>query len=242
MRFYSLANRNFKEIYRDPVSILLGLIMPIALLILFVSIQQNIPIEAFKAQNLTPGIIVFGFSFLIMFSAVLIAKDKQSAFLVRLFTTPLKASDFIKSYIIAFVPLALLQIAVCLIVGVLLGATFSNIFLSILLLIVVAFLCISLGVMLGALFSVNQVSGIGSLLITIISLFSGAWMDLRMIGGVFESIGYALPFAHAIDAAKLILSGHTLSNISNNLVVIGIFTVVTFSLSIISFKRMMTKV
>ncbi len=242
MKFYSLANRNLKEIYRDPVSVLLGLLLPIALLILFSSMQKNIPIDVFKPQFLTPGIIIFSFAFLIMFSAILLAKDKQSAFLVRLFTTPLKTRDYIQSYIYPFIPLALFQVIICLIVGTLLGATFSNIFLSLVLFLLIAIACVSMGVILGALFSVNQVSGVGSVLITAIGLFSGAWMELKMIGGIFESIGYALPFAHAVDASRALLSGAHFSDIVSNFYVILIYTLSSFVLAILSFKWTMKRI
>lgn len=241
MRFYSLASRNFKEIYRDPVSILLGLVMPVALLILFSSIYWRTQVEMFSPQKLTPGLIVFSFAFLMMFSAVLLAKDRQSAFLTRLFTAPLKPSDFILSYMLPFIPLAIFQILVCFVVGVILGATLTNILLSLLIFLLIALICISLGIIVGSLFSVNQVSGIGALVITIISLFSGAWTPLKVIGGIFETIGYALPFAHGVDAAVLLLSGSNFEDITNNLYFILMYTVLLFMLAILSFRWAMRK-
>jgi len=241
MRFYSLASRNFKEIYRDPVSILLGLVMPAVLLILFSSIYWRTQVEMFSPQKLTPGLIVFSFAFLMMFSAVLLAKDRQSAFLTRLYTAPLKPSDFILSYILPFIPLAIIQILVCFVIGVMLGATLTNIFISLLIFLLIALICISLGIIVGALFTVNQVSGIGALVITIISLFSGAWTPLRVIGGIFETIGYALPFAHGVDAAVALLSGSNLGEVTNNLYVVLIYAVSLFILAILSFKWSMRK-
>jgi len=242
MKFYSLANRNFKEIYRDPVSVILGLLMPLVLLILFSSIQKNTHLEMFSAQSLTPGIIIFSFSFLIMFSAILLAKDKQSAFLVRLFTTPLNPSDYILSYMLPFIPLAFLQVLICMIVGIILGAVFSNIFISMLIFFLLALICISIGMILGSLFTVSQVSGFGSLLITAISLFSGAWIDLKMVGGIFDVIGYALPFAHAVDALKGLLSGSHFTDISKNINVILVYTISLGILAVLSFKWTMKRI
>ncbi len=241
MKFYSLANRNIKEVYRDPVSVLLGLVMPIALLILFSSIYKRTQLEMFSPQMLTPGIIIFSFAILIMFSAILLAKDKQSAFLIRLFTTPLKSSDFILAYMLPFIPLAIFQTLICFIVGALLGATFSNVFISLIIFLPVAVICISLGIILGALFTVNQVSGVGSLLVTAIGLFCGAWTPLKMMGGVFETIGYVLPFAHAVDAAKELLSGSPFVAISDNFYVILIYATILFILAILSFRWTMKK-
>ncbi len=242
MRFYSLAVRNLKEIYRDPVSMVLGLAMPLALLLLFSSMHKKIPLDIFDPQSLTSGIVVFSFAFLMMFSSILLAKDKQSTFLVRLFTTPLKPSDYILSYILPFLPLAFFQAVICMIVGSMLGATFSNVLISLLLFLLIALLCVSLGIILGSLFTVNQVSGAGSILITAIGLFSGAWMDLKIVGGVFESIGYVLPFAHAVDASKGLLSGSHFGDISGNFYVILLYAVVLFLLAILSFKRTMRRI
>lgn len=242
MKFYCLTLRNLKEIYRDPVSLLLGIVMPAALLLLFSTIYNNTGVELFSPQKLTPGMIVFSFAFLMMFSSVLLAKDRQSAFLIRLYTTPLKPSDFMLAYMLAFVPLAIAQVVVCFVVGVILGATFSGILLSLLIFLLIAVICISLGTIMGALFTVNQVSGIGAIVITVISIFSGAWTPLKEIGGVFETIGYALPFAHAVDATQGLLTGSSFEAILNNLYPILIYTGVLIFLAIVSFRLAMKKV
>jgi ABC-2 type transport system permease protein len=239
MKFYSLADRNFKEIYRDPVSVLLGLAMPLALLILFTSIAKNTQLEIFTPRWLTPGIIIFSFSFLIMFSAMLLAKDKESAFLIRLFSTPLKPVDYILSYILPFIPLAFFQALICMLTGKILGAEFSNLFISLLPLFLIAITCISLGVLLGSLFTVNQISGIGSILITAVSLFSNVWMDLKLVGGIFETIGYALPFAHATDIVKHLFSGSPLYDVSRQFIIVLVYAITFFTLAILAFRRNM---
>jgi ABC-2 type transport system permease protein len=242
MKFYSLASRNMKEIYRDPVSTILGLVMPVALLILFSSIYTRSHLKMFSPQRLTPGIIVFCYAILIMFSATLLAKDRQSAFLVRLLTAPLKSSDFILAYMLPFIPLAIFQALVCFIIGAILGATFVNVFGSLLVFLLVAIMCTSLGIILGSVFTVNQVSGVGSLFVTAIALFSGAWTPLKIMGGVFESIGYALPFAHAVDATQELLSGSAFGVISVNILVILIYAISIFLLAVLSFRVTMKRI
>ena len=195
----------------------------------------------FSPQMLTPGIIIFCFAFLIMFSAILLAKDKESALLTRLFTTPLKPSDFILAYILPFLPLAFFQTAICLIVGAILGATFQHLILVCIIFFFAAIICICLGMILGSFITVNQVSGVGSLLITAIGLFCGAWTPLKMMGGVFETIGYALPFAHAVDAAKGLLTGSSFSNILGNFYFILIYALALFVLAIFSFRWRMKR-
>jgi len=234
MRFLSLANRNLKEIYRDPVNITLGLAMPVGLLFLFSSLQKNIPIDNFTPQNLTPAIVIFGFAFLIMFVAVLLAKDRQNSFLIRLFTTPLKPVDFYLAYLLPFIPFAFFQIIVCFTIGIILGGVFVNILLGIIIFILIMTICINIGIIMGSMLTVNQVSGVGSIMITVISLFSGAWMDLKMVGGIFEVIGYILPFAHAVDALKIILNGGSFSTIAVNLIWVLAYCIIAVVFAILA--------
>ena len=238
MKFLSLTSRNMKEIYRDPVSILLGVAMPAALLIIFASISQNIPLEQFEVQALTPGIIVFSFSFLTMFSAILLSKDRQSAFLTRLLASPLRPVDFILAYSLPFIPIALIQIITCFTVAIFFGFSLEliNFFVSFIILIPIAFACIGLGMILGSLLTENQVAGVGSLVIITASLFGGAWMDLNMVGGVYKNIGYGLPFAHAIDATRAIYKGTEIIGIVENMYWIVGYTMLFLIAGILSFQ------
>lgn len=241
MRFYQLALRNFKEVYRDKVTMLLGIVMPVGFLVLFSSMQKGIQLEIFKPASLAPGIIVFCYAFLTMFSSVLLAKDRQNAFLIRLFTTPLKAKDYILSYTLPFIPLAFMQTIICFVIAIALGAHFTNIFAASILLLFVALIFIFLGVIFGSMFTLNQVSGVGSIFITIASLFSGAWMDLKMIGGIFDTFGYALPFAHAVDLVRSILSGKGIEGLIGSLWVVIGYTLILMIIAIFAFKKAKSK-
>lgn len=242
MKFYQLALRNLKEVYRDKVTMLLGIVMPVGFLILFSSIQKGVQLDIFKPASLAPGIIVFCFAFLTMFCSILIAKDRQNAFLIRLYTTPLKAKDYILSYTLPFIPLAILQTIICFVIALFLGAEFTNIFVASLILIITALIFIFLGVIFGSLFTMNQVSAVGSIFITIASLFSGAWMDLKMIGGVFDTFGYALPFAHSVDISRALLFGKGMSGLYGSLLVLIGYLLVLSVLSYFAFKKAMKKI
>lgn len=236
MKFVSLVERNTKELFRDPLNVFLGLFMPVLFLLLFTSMQERLPVDLFKPEMLTPGILIFGFSFLIMFTSTMVAKDKQFSFLNRLLAAPLKASDFILGYMLPFIPFAILQGLVCFSAAILMGADFGNILMPVLILFLTAITCISLGLIFGTIFTIGQASGVVSILITVISLFSGAWVELKMMGGLFVKIGYALPFAHAVDAIRALVKEAQLADISNNLNVIIVYSVSSFLLSIFVFK------
>lgn len=226
-----------KEVFRDPLTLLLGVAMPVILLFLFSSLQDlGGGIELFEPQMLTPGLVIFSFAFIIMFSGTLLGKDSKSAFLTRLLSTPLKPIDYLLAYLLPFIPVAIFQVVVCYAVGLLLGMPMINVGFTLLIFFLMAILSISIGIILGSLLTINQISGVGSLIITMVSLFSGAWMDLKMIGGIFQAIGYALPFAHSIDALKALSKGASFSDIQTNFIWVLIYTVVFFVLAIYAIK------
>ena len=76
MKMLLFAKRNFKEILRDPLNLSFLFGFPVVLLVLLSAIQANIPVSMFEIQHLAPGIAVFGLSFMTLFSATLIAKDR----------------------------------------------------------------------------------------------------------------------------------------------------------------------
>jgi ABC-2 type transport system permease protein len=243
MRFGELAIRNFKEMLRDPISMGLELGIPAGFLAIFWALGRSIGDESFlTTAMLVPGIAVFGFAFLLMFSAMTLSRDREGALLSRLLTAPLKPRDFILSYSLPYIPMVILQIALCFGIGVLLGLeTPANAGLSFLVLLVMGICCVELGMILGLLFNVNQASGVGSVIITLVALLGGIWIDLRAIGGVFYGIGNALPFAHAIDAARDAMIGAGFSSIATDFYWVLGYTLVFFALGTFLFRWRMVE-
>ena len=210
MRMLTFAKRCMKEILRDPLNLLFGLGFPLVLLLLLSCLQANIPVSLFEINSLTPGITVFGLSFMTLFSATLISRDRETAFLQRLYTTPLRSVDFILGYVLPMIPVALGQGLICYLVAIPLGLTVSiHIFYAIIGLIPVAVFNISLGLLCGSLLGVKQVGGIcGALLTNLSAWLSGVWFDLKLVGGTFEAIAKLLPFVHAVEMEKALLRGN----------------------------------
>ena len=121
MKTLVFASRNRKEILRDRLNLMFGIGFPVILLLLLSLIQSNVPVELFAIDKLTPGIVVFGYSFIALFSGMLIAKDRTSSFMLRLFTSPMTASQFILGYTLPLLPMALAQSLLCYGVALLLG-------------------------------------------------------------------------------------------------------------------------
>ena len=204
MRMMTFAKRCAKEILRDPINLGFGLGFPLVLLLLLSSLQANIPVSLFEIDTLTPGITVFGLSFMTLFSATLIAKDRESALLQRLYTTPLTGLDFIIGYMLPILPIAIGQAIICYLFAIPLGLTVSvNIIYAVIGIIPMAIFNIALGLLCGSIFGVKQVSGIcGALLTNLSAWLSGVWFDLKLVGGFFEKLANALPFVHAAELEK----------------------------------------
>ena len=210
MKMFTFAKRCGKEILRDPINLGFGLGFPLVLLVLLSAIQANIPVSLFEIDTLTPGITVFGLSFMTLFSATLIAKDRESALLQRLYTTPLSGVDFIIGYMLPLLPIALGQTIICYLFAIALGLTVSvNIISAIIGIIPMAVFNIALGLLCGSILGVKQVGGIcGALLTNLSAWFSGVWFDLNLVGGSFKKIANALPFVHAAEMEKALFSGN----------------------------------
>ena len=210
MRMWAFASRNTKEILRDPLTLFFGLGFPLVLLLLLSAIQANIPVPLFEIQHLTPGITVFGLAFMTLFSATLISRDRSSALLQRLYTTPLTAWDFIIGYTLPIAPIAIAQSLICYLAALALGLPFSvNIFYAVVLILPISLLYIGLGLLCGSVLNDKQVGGIcGALLTNLSAWLSGIWFDLELVGGAFRKIAYALPFVHAVELERAALSGN----------------------------------
>lgn len=207
MRCMLFSRRTAMEILRDPLSILFGLGFPLVILLLLHMIQARIPVPLFVLENLTPGIAVFGASFLALFTATLVAKDRSSAFMQRLFTTPMTAWDFILGYTLPVIPMGLAQSVILYGVAALLGLPVHlSILLCVLLQLPVSIFFIGLGLMFGTVLTEKQVGGIcGAALTNVSAWLSGAWFDLALVGGAFQKVANLLPFSHAVELGRAAL-------------------------------------
>jgi len=240
MKTMVFAARNRKEIMRDPLNLAFGIGFPLVILLLLSAIQANIPVSLFAIDKLSPGIAVFGLSFISLFSGTLISKDRTTSYLMRLFASPLSAYDFILGYTLPLLPMAVAQSVVCYLAAFILGLPINlNVLLAIVVTIPAALLYIGIGLWAGSVFNDKQVGGIcGALLTNVSAWLSGTWFDLNLVGGAFKTISYLLPFAHSVDAAKAAVAGDYAAIFPHLWWVIGYAAVILF-IAISAFKRKM---
>ncbi|MBE7086138.1 MAG: ABC transporter permease [Clostridiales bacterium] len=242
MRMFAFAKRNTKEIIRDPLTIVFGLGFPLILILLLSAIQANIPVSLFEIQSLTPGITVFGLSFMTLFSATLIAKDRGNSLLQRLYTTPLTPIDFILGYTLPILPFAVAQSGICYLVAIFLGLDVTvNILFAVLLLVPCGIFFIALGLLFGSILTDKQAGGIcGALLTNLSAWLSGVWFDLELVGGAFQKIAYMLPFVHAVEMERAILVGNFAEIFPHLWWVLG-YMIVVLGVAVLLFLRQMKK-
>lgn len=242
MRMMTFAKRCAKEILRDPINLGFGLGFPLVLLLLLSAMQANIPVNLFEINTLTPGITVFGLSFMTLFSATLIAKDRESAFLQRLYTTPLTGLDFILGYMLPILPIALGQAVICYLCAIPLGLNFGvNVVYAIIGIVPMAVFNIALGLLFGSILGVKQVGGIcGALLTNLSAWLSGVWFDLELVGGAFEKIANVLPFKHAAELEKALFNGN-FEVVAEHLLPIIIYSVIVTIVAVFCFLGQMKK-
>lgn len=242
MRIWTFSKRCAKEILRDPINLFFGLGFPIILLLLLSAIQANVPVDLFTIENLTPGISVFGLSFFALFSATLVAKDRESAFLQRLYTTPLRAHEFILGYMLPMLPFALMQSGCCYLVALFLKLPLSvNIFYAVFFNMPMAVFYISLGLLFGSMMNGKQVGGIcGALLTNLSAWLSGVWFDLSLVGGAFEAIAHALPFVHAVELVQAVLT-EDFKDIASHLLPVLLYMLAVSLGAVLLFLRQMKK-
>lgn len=241
-KMLTFAGRNTKEILRDPLNLCFGLGFPLVLILMLSAIQANIPVSLFEIHHLTPGITVFGLAFMSLFSATLIAKDRGSSLLQRLYTTPLTPLDFILGYTLPILPVAVAQSVVCYAVAIPLGLEVTvHILPAILLVVPISVLYIAIGLLCGSILTDKQVGGIcGALLTNLSAWLSGTWFDLELVGGAFRGIAYALPFVHAVEMERAVLAGNYAEIFPHLWWVLG-YAVVTLIAAVCLFLRQMKR-
>lgn len=238
MRTLNFAKRNFKEIMRDPLSIIFSVLLPLFLLFIFK--QINIPNESYELHNFTPGIVVFGFSFITLFTAMLVSKDRTSSLLIRLGISPMKPIEYILGYMLSIIPLILIQNVLFFILAIALGLNFSiNIIGAMLISIVVAILFIAIGIIFGSLFSEKASSGISSIVVQLVCFTSGMYFPRELLGNAFSKICEYLPFESCVTIIKGIMNNNLESITIRNIIVFLVYTIIMLTISIIVFRKKM---
>lgn len=244
-RIIVLANRNLKEILRDPLSLMFTFAMPLLLEVLFYLIFHQLTPQ-FEMKYLAPGIVVFAQSFVSLFTGSLIATDRNSSFLTRLYVSKAKPYEFIISYGLAVVPIIIAQSLLFFLIG---GIIDSSIFClgmlwGVLLSLLTSFLFISFGILFGSLCNEKSIGGVASIVIVGQSVLSGMWFQTEGLDAGMMTFMKCLPFKNATDLLTNSLNGiaNSFSEFWLPLIIVLAYTIVSFVISVMVFKCKMKNV
>lgn len=243
-RILLFAGRNMKEILRDPVNLFFALGFPVVFLLLLSALNSGASAQAdnpvFHMESLTPGIVAFAPVFMALFSGMLLAKDRTSSFLMRLFTSPITSADFLFGYTLPMVIVAMVQSSITFLAAVLFGFHFTgNVLLAVIVVIPITLFFVAVGLLCGSVMSDKAVGGVCGALLTIVAgWFGGIWFPLELIGGWFAVTAKILPFYHAAQAAAAAVNGNYGEILFHIAVVTG-YAIVLFVVAVFVFNRKM---
>ena len=246
----SFAKRNLKEMCRDALSYILCMAFPIVMLVIMTLVNESIPAEAnmtiFRIDNLMGGIIIFGQTFVMLFTTLAVSKDRETSFLMRLFASPMKSSNFTMGYFLPMILIAMAQafvtvaasLAISFIVGVKLN--YAGVLLSIVLSVPSAVMFIGIGVLFGTLLNSNAAPGLCSIVISLGSFLGGIWFDAEGTGGVLYRICKCLPFIYCTRTVRsTIAMDFSRSSFVIPLIVVVAMAIILSILSAVVFKTKM---
>lgn len=253
----AFIKRNFLEMLRDPLSYVFSIGFPVVMIILFSVIgkyAEGMDV-IFGAKTLIPGMMMFSFTFVMMLSSLLVAKDRTSAFVIRLYTSPMKTVDFVLGYTVPFFAVGIAQEIACLAFGGLIalitGGSFFSFGAALLLMLAMLpmlLICICLGVLFGSVLNEKAAPGISSVFISAAGILGGAWMPLDTMGG-FETFCRFLPFYPSVYIGRVItgashsvpdMGAYTFDSVAAlGIIPIAVFLIVLAALALIAFKRNM---
>lgn len=247
--------RNLKEILRDPIIYIFCLGFPIAMFLLFYIINKysNGNTATFEILSLLPGIIVFSYSFVMLTLAIIVSKDKQTSFLKRLYSSPMKSHHFILGYFLVGLFIGLLQTIICILTGFIISlisnigfVSFGNILLLIVAELPILITNIFLGILFGTIFNDKSAPAICSVFISLSGILGGCWMPIETMGA-FETFCRFLPFYPSVYIGRIITNAknalgtqYIFGSVSSlGLIPIFVFMIASVILTIFAFKKNM---
>ena len=191
-----------------------------------------------KVAPVLIGYILFFFVFLI--SGMALLKERTTGTLDRLLATPVKRSEVVFGYILAYSTLAIVQTIIVTLSSIYLlnievvGSLYYVIIVNVLL----AMVALSLGLLLSTIakseFQIMQFVPI----VVIPQMFFSGIVSVESMGKTAVYISKILPVTYASDGlSKIILEGKSLVAVKHDVIVLIVFCIVLIALNIIGLKR-----
>ncbi|MBQ7172601.1 MAG: ABC transporter permease [Clostridia bacterium] len=241
-RIRALTGRNIKELLRDPLSLVFLILMPLGMEILFYFLFSKLTSQ-FQMKYLAPGIVVFSQSFLTLFSGLMIAVDRSSAFLTRLYVSSAKPHEFIFGYAFSLLPISLAQSILFFVVGGIIDPSLfsARMIAAVAVSLIPAVFFIGSGILFGSLCTEKSIGGVASILIAGQSMLSGMWYPIDGLGKGMLTLMNVLPFRPATLLVQNLLGGvaSPFDDFVKPLLIVLAYTVAIFTAAIFAFGSKM---
>ena len=212
MRTLVFAKKNFMELSRDVLGYIFCIAFPIVMLIVMSVVNESIPKEAgmsiFRIDNLSGGVLIFGQTFIMLFTAIQVTNDRSSSFLIRLFSSPMKGRDFALGYILPMLLVSVIQsvvtFAAAIIISKIVGyeLNLGGLALAVVTTLPSAMMFIAIGLMFGSLLNEKSAPGICSVIISGATFLGGVFFDAEGVGGSIYKVCKCLPFIYCTKVAR----------------------------------------
>ncbi len=218
VRALVFVGRVTKEILRDPLSFVFCLGLPVVMLVgMYMLFAESAP--WFGLATLTPGMAVFSNAFVMLYMTLLLSRDRATAFLCRLYTSPMRTMDFVLGYALPGVLIGLCQLVICYLTAAVVGlCTGSTDWLSvpemlgaIAVAVPMLVVYVAIGILFGCLFSDKAAPGLASVIISGGAFLGGAWTPIETLSAGFQTVCRCLPFYPAVLAGRTVLTGEALT-------------------------------
>ncbi len=168
----------------------------------------NIETEITNIDFIAPGIIIFGLLIMIPTSGRIMLRDKESRFLHRMLTTPTRPWEFIASYSLSMVLIAIAQIVIFILLGWLFGMDIiGSIWLAFAVFLLAAICSIGIGMVVASLSkSENQGESLSWLFSMPLAIVSGVWFSSDFMPSYMRVFADIFPFSHAVDASRAVIT------------------------------------
>ncbi|MBO4864376.1 MAG: ABC transporter permease [Eubacterium sp.] len=212
MRTLVFAKRNFIELSRDVLGYIFCIAFPIVMLIVMSVVNESIPKEAgmtiFRIDNLAGGVLIFGQTFIMLFTAIMVTNDRSSSFLMRLFSSPMKGKDFTLGYILPMLLVSVIQSIVTFIAALIIAKivdydlNIAGLILTVITTLPSAMMFISIGLIFGSLLNEKSAPGVCSVIVSAGTFLGGVFFDAEGVGGGIYKVCKCLPFIYCTKVAR----------------------------------------
>lgn len=249
-RTLQFAKRNLIELSRDVLGYIFCIAFPILMLIVMSVVNESIPKEAgmttFRIDNLSGGILIFGQTFVMLFTAILVATDRSTSFLLRLYASPMKSRDFTNGYMFPMILISIVQ-AIVLMLSSCVVAKISGVELKVggLLLVILlsipsAIMFLSIGLIFGSLLNEKSAPGVCSVIVSAGTFLGGVFFDAEGVGGPILKVCNCLPFLYCTRVARsTIQMDFHWETFGKSLLIVSLTAIAMAALAVLTFRSRM---